>query len=793
MQKKYNNNLLLTYTEPLKQLITIILFLLLTYLFVSQIFLPDERDIETSYCQVFQSNWTQVKENGEQLPVDVPSKIPAEPGEIVTLSTTLPETISDGTYLCFYTIWQDVDVYIDGVLRYHYNTENSRPMGNGSITRYLFVELQSADAGKELSYQFSSNVRYAGTMSQVLIGDRYSIWYHLFEGSTIKTVVSGFLFMLSLFCVFICLILKYIYKKQLSLHSLSLAIMLCSFWMLTELEIRQLILPNLSAFSAYAYWSLMLVPFPMLIYLDEIQNGRYRKLYFFPLLYSTITFFVLTLLQIFNIMQFTQTLIFVHIGLLLCVVTIVATIIIDFYKKYLSEYIFIGIGFFGLLATAVFEMILYYLNTNLTMGTVLAIGLLFLLIMAIIKSGQDLITSERNKQQAIMAKNAQTKFLANMSHEIRTPINVIIGMNEMILRENEDASIQGYAHDIQNASNMLLGLVNDILDFTKIESGQLELAEDTYNLSSLLQDLSLLFKARAGGKPISTKVDIDANLPSKLYGDDIRIKQILVNILSNAVKYTKQGSVSLKVYFRQINEEYITLCFSVTDTGIGIKEEDLTKLFDSFKRLDLNKNRTIQGSGLGLNIAKQLVELMNGTITVKSTYGEGSTFNVYIPQKVIDTTPIQNIDASLAQSRNTAAKANKFTAEKATILVVDDNMVNLSLMKGLLKRTLVNVDTASSGKKALELTKEKTYNLIFMDHMMPEMDGVETLHLLRKDMANPNHDATVIALTANAISGCREQYLGYGFDDYFSKPIQADKLDDLLTRMLPQELITWIN
>ena len=791
MQKKDNTNVLSTYTEPIKNFITVVAVVLLVYLIFSQVFLPDERTIDNSYCQVFQSEWTQIKDNGEHIPVDVPSKIPAATGEVVTLSTILPETITDGTYLCFYAIWQDVDVYIDGALRYHYSTEKSRPMGNSSITRYLFVELQSTDAGKELSYQFSSNVKYAGTMSQVLIGDRYGIWHHLFEGSTIKTVISGFLFLLSLFCVLICLILRYIYKRQLSLHSLALAILFCSFWMLTELEIRQLFVPNLSAFSSYAYWSLMLIPFPMLIYLDEIQNGRYRKVYFFPVMYSTVVLITLTALQIFNIKQFTQTLIFVHIGLLLCIGSIITTIIIDFFKKHLYDYIFIGIGFFGLLATGVLEMVLYYMDTGLTMGTLLAIGLLFLLIMAIIKSGQDLIVSERNKQQAIMAKNAQTKFLANMSHEIRTPINVIIGMNEMILRENEDTSIQGYAHDIQNASNMLLGLVNDILDFTKIESGQLELAEDTYNLSTLLQDLSLLFKARAGGKPISTKVDIDANLPSKLYGDDIRIKQILINILSNAVKYTKQGSVSLKVYCRQINEESITLCFSVTDTGIGIKEEDLAKLFDSFKRLDLNKNRTIQGSGLGLNIAKQLVELMNGTITVKSKYGEGSTFNVYIPQKVIDATPIKNVESSLIQSRNTAAKTNKFTAEKANILVVDDNTVNLSLMKGLLKRTLINVDTASSGKQALELSKEKAYDLIFMDHMMPEMDGVETLNLLREDMSNPNHDATVIALTANAISGCREQYLEYGFDDYFSKPIQADKLDELLIRMLPQEFIMW--
>lgn len=792
MQKKDNANILFQYPKFVKKFLTVVIIALFLYFIIGQIVLPDERDPIASNCQPFQTEWVQVKDNGETIPVEVPGKVPAEYGEVVTLSTILPNTITDGTYLCFYTIWQDADIYVGDDLRCHYSTENSRHLGNSSITRYLFVELYEEDAGKELTYHFSSNVKYAGSMSQVLIGERFSIWLHLLDGSMVKTITAVFLMLLSIFCVFVCLTLKYVYKKRLSLHYLAWAIFFCSFWMLTETEIRQLVVPNLSVFSSYAYWSLMLMPFPMLLYLDEIQDGRYRKLYIFPLAYSTIIFIVLTTLQVLNIVQFTQSLIYIHVGLLLCIISMCGTILADFIKKQLSSYLFVGIGFCGMLFTGVIEIVLYYMRVGLTMGTMLAIGLLFLLLMAIIKSGQDLFETERNKQQAIMARDAQTKFLANMSHEIRTPINVIIGMNEMILRENEDNTIQGYAYDIQNASNMLLGLINDILDFTKIESGQLELSENTYNLSALIQDLNLLFKARAGGKAISTRIDIDTNLPSKLYGDDIRIKQVLVNILSNAVKYTQQGSVTLKVYCRQINEEYITLCFSVIDTGIGIKEEDLSKLFDSFKRLDLNKNRTIQGSGLGLNIAKQLVELMNGTITVKSTYGEGSTFNIYIPQKVIESKSIDNIEVSLTQSREGAVNTGKFTAENARVLVVDDNTVNLSLMKGLLKRTLIQVDTASDGMKALELTKEKIYHLIFMDHMMPELDGVETLHILRKDMSNPNHDATVVALTANAISGCREEYLSYGFDDYFSKPIQADKLDDLLIRLLPKGLVKWI-
>jgi signal transduction histidine kinase/ActR/RegA family two-component response regulator len=443
-----------------------------------------------------------------------------------------------------------------------------------------------------------------------------------------------------------------------------------------------------------------------------------------------------------------------------------------------------------MLLTAILEMIFYYTGSSLSLGTVLAIGLLFLLIMAIIKTGQDLFLSEKKKQQAITAREAQAKFLANMSHEIRTPINAIIGMNEMILRENENEAIQDYAHNIQSASDMLLGLVNDVLDFSKIESGQLELIEDTYHLATLLQAELLLLRARTGDKPLSTLIDIDPKLPSKLLGDELRIKQILTNLLSNAVKYTLNGSVTLKVFFQPIDTQTIKLCFSIIDTGIGIRKEDLPKLFDSFKRLELNKNRTIQGTGLGLNIAKQLVESMQGTIVVESEYGKGSTFTISIPQKIMDAQPIGNLEDTLDKLRKEkTVPKTLFTAPDASILIVDDNSTNLILMKGLLKRTKANVTLASSGQKCLDLTKANRYDIIFMDHMMPELDGVETLHRLRADSSNPNQNALVIALTANAIAGCKEMYAAYGFNDYFAKPVQADKLEELLINHLPKELV----
>lgn len=765
-------------------------FVLFLVFVIGESILPDERDSFDTECRIFEAEWQQVLENGEKKPVEVPGKIPADYGEIVTITTTLPLETYNGEVICFRPIWQDIKIFVDGKIRQSYCTEDTRLFGTNSAPCYVFVNLYEDDAGKELIYQFSSNSKYAGTMLKSYIGDRTSIWLYLIQDSGARTVLSIFLLVLSLFCVIVCIILKLVYKKKLSLKYLAWAVFFCAFWMLSETEFRQLLFGNISLLSNYPYWSLMMIPFPLIIYINEVQSGYYKKVYIAPIIYSMFIMITGTILQIFDIAQFVQQLLFIHVGLAVCIICIVVTISIDALKKKISDYLFVGIGILGLLLSAVLEILLYYIGSGLSIGTMVAFGLLVLLIMAIIKTGQDLMHTEQKKQQAIMAREAQAKFLTNMSHEIRTPINAIIGMNEMVLRENENESVKEYAYNIQSASNMLLGLINDILDFSKIEAGQLELVEATYRLVSLIQDEVLLLNARIAGKPISTQIDISPDMPSKLLGDELRIKQVLTNLLSNAVKYTKEGSVTLKAFSKSVDADTVILCFSVTDTGIGIKEEDLSKLFSSFKRLELNKNRNIEGTGLGLNIAKQLANLMQGDITVESKYGKGSTFTVSIPQKVMDKQPIGNFEEALREYRKEKhTMDNFFIAPNATILIVDDNSVNRTLIKSLLKRTKIKVDHAASGRECLELTGQKKYDIILMDHMMPELDGVETLNLLRNDESNPNCNTVVIALTANAIAGCREMYLGYGFNDYFSKPIQAQKLETLIFHYLPEDVV----
>lgn len=788
MTKKHNS--ISTFIHIGQLFFRVAVFFVFAFILIGEIVLPSERDVAQMNFREYAGEWNRVLDDGERISANFPGKVQAKEGELVRFVTILPDDIHSGEQICFRAIWQDVNIYIDGVLRESYNTINSRPFGMNSAFRYVFADLQEVDAGKELMYEFSSRSKYAGQTFGCYIGDAAGIWGYLVKESGARMAIAFFLLLLSMFCIIVCFILKVGYGKKLELNHFAWAIFLCAGWMLSEIEFRQVIFKNVSVISNYTYWTLMLIPIPLIMYMNTIQKRRYEKVFEGLIAYTIVLFVVGTILQVFDIMQFVEQLPFIHGGLLITILCVIITISIDAIKKRIADYAFIGIGIYGMLITGVIELILYYRGMIVSLGTILALGLVFLLIMAIIKTGQEFFVSEQKRQQAIAAREAQAMFLANMSHEIRTPINAIIGMNEMILRESADEEVKQYAHNIQSASNMLLGLINDVLDFSKIESGKLELVEGNYCLAQLLQDEMVLLNARVEGKSITPVLEFDKNIPTKLCGDEIRIKQILTNLLSNAVKYTKVGSVTLKVFFKWLDEERIELRFAIKDTGIGIKEEDISQLFHSFKRLELTRNRNIEGTGLGLNIAKQLVELMQGRITVESEYGKGSTFTVCIPQKVTDKQSVGKLEESLATHRKEKDILTEcFIAPQASVLVVDDNSMNLSLMKELLKRTQIQVDLAQSGKECLRLSKIKKYHIILMDHMMPELDGVETLRKLREDEMNPNHNTIVVVLTANATAGSREKYLEYGFHDYFSKPIQADKLDKLLIQYLPMELI----
>ena len=713
-----------------------------------------------------------------------------EEGNNQTIISILPSELADNEYLYFDTR-KDVSVYINGTLRKDFIEERDVNIPGGSFRRFLFnVPLNETDSGAEIKIVRKSIQDIDNGIPQVFIGTRSGALMYLFKSVGLLFILSFIVLIFSFVSFVVSIILKLMFKQKIDMMYGALGIFIIAAWLITDSNLFPLIFGVYHVNGLLSFMLCLMIPLCLIIYLNSIQRGRYKKSMLVVVLISVLNAVVWPLLHFTGILDFYYVIDIANGILVLLAVMGIANLVIDAVKGNTVSYHYTFMGFLGFLVGCLIELTNTLFDIRIIRESIpMVVGLGFLLTFIVIQQVHDLRKINKEKQHAIDISAAKTRFLASMSHEIRTPINAILGMNEMILRENSDKAIEEYSRNIKTSGKMLLMLVNDVLDFTKIESGKLEIKEADFLMSDMLYDVISLIKERAEEKDLELCTEIVDKVPCQMISDEFRIRQILINLLNNAVKYTEKGNITLKVGGSDTPSGY-ELRFYVKDTGKGIKKEEQAHLFEAFSRADIKSNANIEGTGLGLAIVKSIVDSMNGKLGVESEYGEGSEFWVTIPVKIKDSEPLEKDFLERRSEQYVESSNSSFIAPDAKILAVDDNQSNLTIVKLFLKRNGIVPDLCNSGEKAIELCKEKKYDLILMDHMMPEPDGIEALHIIRENKDSLNKETKAVVLTANAVAGSRQMYLSSGFDDYLTKPLDSGMLEETVKRLLPADIVT---
>ena len=694
-------------------------------------------------------------------------------------SATLPGNMNDDMYMA-YAARFDFSIYVDGKLRKRFDTSENSVPGKMVKTEYFYVPLHKEDSGKTITIIKDSVTTDYMCSKDIYIGNSVGIYRHYLNNSFTQIGAAIVLSVLAGLMLFIGILLSLYTKRLQTMFTLSVGILACCIWLIFDNDTFQFLFDRMYIDGVFAYFLCMLLAFPFMLSVYVLQEGRYRKFYVFMMSVQMSAFIAFTLSHFTGGRSFLDNLIYELILDAVYAVGVLITIIIDLCKRRTERYFVIAYGYIALVLCIIIDLLRILMTKEGTTGQFVTAGMYILVMSCIIHTVMELMAISRQKDEAMLQNRAKTDFLAKMSHEIRTPINSILGMNEMIKRECESEDIAEYAHTIEVSGNYLMSIINDILDISKIEAGKTEILNNDFEMREFLQQLADVCIERCERKDITPVIEFDKNLPSVIYGDEIHIKQIAVNLITNACKYTEKGSVTVRV--SQIAGDDNKLVIAVEDTGMGIREEDRELLFETFTRLDLNRNKSIQGTGLGLSIVKGLLDMMGGSIEVASEYGRGSSFTVTIPVTVRDASPINEISTRSKQQEDKDKYKPRIDGAGKTILVVDDIKQNLMVIKYYLKTTNLTVDMAESGRLSVEMCQKKQYDLILMDHMMPEMDGIEAFEAIRADKDGLNRETPVIVLTANAIEGVRQEYLGKGFTDYLSKPVMPKQLEDMILK-----------
>lgn len=741
---------------------------------------------------------------GKYQKTKLPYKSKESTDDIMVFKNTLPEEYA-GTVINFLTT--DARIYViaggEVVCQYGFKEDKEKLYGTHENLAEIPDKLKDNEIWIMLAPSYPGaktglgNIK-AGTGSNVVIG---------VIGNNISDIGCCLLIMImAIILLVIALIRRYTCQENRGEVFLSFYGFAASTYCFIRTDTLNIFYNINEAYEMQEYL-ILLFPLFLALYFGHNMYKIYPRRFFALLLFADFNALIQLVLQVSGILPLEEiTIISSAITGIICI-TVLVSLTKLYYKdnhKELMQFLAVFLLFSGIVAGLIINNLFTNIYSNAAGQYSMALFITIMAIISILQLSREYVAkaeesaklleekvkeADAAKHEAIAANKAKGKFLAHMSHEIRTPINAVIGMDEMILRETTEPGIKEYAMDIYTAGQTLLSLVNDILDFSKIESGKMEIVPVEYDTVSLIYDLVNMALHRANGKDIKLETEAGPEIPSKLYGDDVRIRQVVTNILTNAIKYTQKGTVWLRIKSSMLSEDTVMLGFEVEDTGIGIKEEDLPKLFAEFERIEENRNRDIEGTGLGINITNQLLSLMGSRLEVESVYGKGSKFYFKLEQKVINSTPIGDFKEKVQKSAREYNYNSSFIAPDASILVVDDNAINLKVFNKLLKETKIQVTEADSGRKCLELIKETHYDLVFLDHMMPGMDGIETLHHIKELKDGPCYNTPVIVLTANAITGAEENYLSEGFDGFLSKPVIPGKLEAMLKEMLPEELV----
>lgn len=782
------------YSKVLKALMNICFFFIVAFV-IYGIAISPKLNIFYEEAHVYDEDWIKENPDGSEKIFKMPTSMPLSENETVTISTILPDTVKDGMYLAIHT-GKSFVVYVDGEEIYSF--DNNVSMIPGQITKTLIIPIPLKEdyAGKKLSLAITDGKYRRPIINTAYIGTLMGIVIVLLNTFIVQFLLAILLVIAALITIVVFVYIEKRDGKNAPLIYLAEGVLAISLWIISDSPLFQIVTGKFFFDGPWGFMLVVMMCLPFFFYFDDISEYKSHKIFVACESLMVLNFIVLSTLHFTNVLSFPKVLIYVDLVLLAYIIVIIVCTLRNYFIQSEKKHTHVIIGLIGLSIFASLEIFITIINASIPLridisGLFVLVGMVFLLVFAILDQVKVLEVLKQETQNAIAATKAKSDFLANMSHEIRTPINAIMGMNEMILRESDQASVKDYAKDISSASENLLSIINDILDFSKIESGKLEIINDDYDLGEIIYDVISLVNMKAENKGLKLNVNIDENLPTKLYGDDKRVREIITNILNNAVKYTEKGFVNLSITGKA-EENIILLKIVVADSGQGIKEEDLDKIFSGFSQVNTKKNKNIEGTGLGLPITKHLVELMDGSIDVDSIYGSGSKFTIFLPQEIASDEKMGDYrNHRHASVKNETVDSKEVNLENVSILVVDDTELNLKVIKKLFTKTKANVTCASSGAEMLKLVKVNHYDVILLDHMMPNMDGIETLAEFKTLDNNMCKDVPVIALTANAIVGAKEMYLDAGFDDYLSKPIKMDLLCDMLVKYLPEDMVKY--